>query len=141
MTELEKAESGNYNEVDLNRLAEEIGGKNKAFMELCFGAVKKGGGAFDAIDIREHPKPAHDMLLALNAFLCRIGVKEPMIAHMAAALMHQSETILRISEHEQVNRELAFCFAEILKESVTTYSMLVEDKSPEREVSEERSTK
>ena len=73
------------------------------------------------------------MMIALNAFLCKIGVRELMIAHMAAALMHQSKTLLGVSEHEQVNRELAYAFAEILSESVTTYSMPMRDKSPERD--------
>lgn len=128
MTELEKARSGKYNEIDLNRLAEEID-------ERGGEAVRRIHAAFASKDVTKAVglmlDPAVDTLHAINAFLTRCGLRPMLTPQIAAALMHQTDVILKAVNGEECARSIARSYADLLGEISTTYAIQVPDERAE----------
>lgn len=133
MTELEKAKAGKYDEIDLNRLAEELAKENDVFLDKTFGAAKQGRKALDAFDLNFYTAPAINTVYAINAFLCIVGVKGPLIASFMAALVREAKTLKGISPNPEVDEDAAHAFLEVLDASSTVYSMDVPCRREKRD--------
>ena len=133
MTELEKAKAGKYGEIDLNLLAKEWGKANEEFLDKMFGAAKQGRKALDAFDVNFYTTPAINTVYAINAFLCIVGVKGPLIASLMAGLIREAKTLKGISPNPEVDEDAAYAFLEVLDASSTVYSMDVPCRREKRD--------
>ena len=126
MTELEKCKKGMHAEVDLNRLGEELAEENRVMLKKYMHAARSC--QLESLRIEEYLTPAFHMMLALNTFLCRVGIKDPLIPHFSAALLQSNETILGCSFNEASARKISSDFVEALRDMVTTYAVPVKDE-------------
>lgn len=122
MTELEKAQTGNYAAIDLNKLAEEVHIENNKYLAEIRNV--SSFEEFKKIDMAVHMKPAENMLQAINAFLMKVTVQEPLIAQYAAALGTNKTSLLNAATFPFV-KPLAGIVEEALTGVTTTVSMKV----------------
>lgn len=96
MTELEKAQAGNFDAIDLNKLAEEIRIESQKYLAECrkCPSFEK----FKEISIDAHMKPAENMVIAINAFLMKVTVQGALISQYAAALGHNKSSLLSLAK-------------------------------------------
>ena len=70
---------------------------------------------------------------AINAFLNTIGLKEPVIAHMIAALLCEAEHLKGISGHPEVNEDVALEIAALLRGHSVVYATKVPCRREKRD--------
>ena len=125
MTELEKSKRGDYEAIDLNKLAEEIRQNNREYIEEHAKAATQGLDAFMKISINSHMKPAENMMFALVAFLMKTDIPEPLIAHYAGAFSAMSSILLNMTDNTEKHKYGAKLFEEYLMATITAVHMRV----------------
>ena len=133
MTELEKVKCGAYHAVDLNKLAEELREKNHAYIEECAKQAQSSTADFMKISIKTHMEVSQSVMMCLNAFLCKVGIKEPLLAHYAAALSVLRDVILNLSEDHKKHEIGAQLFTELLAGATKSVHIRVPDKRTGKE--------
>lgn len=95
MTEFEKAKNNITTPIDMNKLCEELSKRNEEWYRRVFKALACGEEPSDADCIG----PATDTLIALGAFMNKIGFAIPALPLVAAAFeMEKNQLLARVPE-------------------------------------------
>ncbi len=128
MTELEKVKQGNYEAVDLNKLADELRKEHHSYLANAVKEANKGKEAFFNTDLKDHLKPAMNIQLAVLALLMKVCVPEKLIPHYAAGIGSLRSILLNMSDNPKANNSMAMVFETILDEHTTTVHMKIPRK-------------
>lgn len=115
MTELEKAKNNRSNEIDFNRLANELHDAIQLYNEKMEHTFRTGG---TRPSMEETLSPAIMILSSLNAFINRIGVDLRIAPHVIASI-----ELLKNCRSMTLNDNAKDCAREIVKvlaPSITT---------------------
>ena len=118
MTELEKCERGNYEEIDFQKLAKEISAENEVFLGKMYRSAR--GGDISNSDILEHFRCANNLLLAMNAFATLTGITRAVIPYYAGAMKCLAQMLLdTLPEENALAEDLSSAICKILRELTT----------------------